>query len=652
MTVYLPFPTHSDGVGEVIHAATINALQDGLVDLGLNVKGYGAPTDGSDATSFLNAVIADYNDPTKNGVVWVPPGTYAVSSMLTPLTRDGVWVAGLNAVTVEYHADFTGDYVTDTPTDYHSTFGIFKVESARVAFKGFTFDGAEMGDHGDWFIWFDTAHSSSVTECHFQNLSGTNGEGSMLGAVISWFGDHITFSRNTSTDCPGTFASFMGNHITIDHNTVINPADAAFSISGGGYTFTPTNSYGNEVSWNYIECSGTHRGWLIDLSRGVTGADVVHNTIRGNRSNGAIAVESFQWPGVASEEAIASSNINIESNLFDDLDSSDTSNAAQDIYLGEYVEGVTLFNNRYLNLSKGLSGNAAIICKAGDVTFLRERLTVGTASTPVSLITLFPTQATRKNITFEDCEVEQGSVDAAITATTGDYGGAVITVRTTKFGSGNVGISEQAGCTNLTWKIEDSNDYGTLTTPVAILSSNVASNPTRVLAYLAATGGAGPSSTTETDLFSYSVPANLLGLHRSLRLTYYAFTANFKGSAGTIQFALKFGGTVIWRDTTPNIANGDIRAVKIVVDLKNVASASVQKSISVVRVSAQGLGGLDAAAVEGYGDLAAAELVDSTIYGASAVDTTAAVTFALTGKMSASDANFYLATKGGSLELV
>ena len=150
---------------------------------------------------------------------------------------------------------------------------------------------------------------------------------------------------------------------------------------------------------------------------------------------------------------------------------------------------------------------------------------------------------------------------------------------------------------------------------------------------------AGPDNTTsETTLYSFSVPANALGATGALRCKIYGqFRPNT--AAATFTIRVKFGATTMWADVTASRAiDTDIAAFEIEFVLANTAT------------NAQRLGGYchlgqTIAATNGFGDMsladgAAGNLSNSTpFYGTAAIDTTAAATLDVTAQLSAAGAS-------------
>lgn len=130
------------------------------------------------------------------------------------------------------------------------------------------------------------------------------------------------------------------------------------------------------------------------------------------------------------------------------------------------------------------------------------------------------------------------------------------------------------------------------------------------------------NTVVETSIFSFSVPANMLGTNRMLRLTLFGDYLNNSGAGSTLNLKVKFGATTLYSEITASFASSaQRRAMNLVLWLAAQNSAS-----------AQVLGGLfalasNAAATTGLGDLNANATLSNPIGQAtSAEDSTAAKT--------------------------
>jgi hypothetical protein len=83
---------------------------------------------------------------------------------------------------------------------------------------------------------------------------------------------------------------------------------------------------------------------------------------------------------------------------------------------------------------------------------------------------------------------------------------------------------------------------------------------------------------SETTLYSFSVPANTLGIDKALRVTIRGTYLNNSGSNRTIRFKVKYGATTLYDDTSENLASRANRrgfAIDFILAAGN--SASVQR---------------------------------------------------------------------------
>lgn len=113
---------------------------------------------------------------------------------------------------------------------------------------------------------------------------------------------------------------------------------------------------------------------------------------------------------------------------------------------------------------------------------------------------------------------------------------------------------------------------------------------------------------------------------------------NNSGSAATLTLAIKFGGTTLFKGVTGSIAaSATAHAVDLELILGSANSTAAQVVAGEVNISGataptNGFGSLSTLATNTTG-------ANSSIYGTSTIDTTAAQTFVITGKFSAANAN-------------
>lgn len=142
------------------------------------------------------------------------------------------------------------------------------------------------------------------------------------------------------------------------------------------------------------------------------------------------------------------------------------------------------------------------------------------------------------------------------------------------------------------------------------------------------------NTTTETGLYSLSVPGGLLGTDRALRLTVFGRYLNNSGLNATFTLRVKYGGTTYYQGITPALAtNASRRPCKFEVWL------SANNATNSQRVWGQFAVGNVTATTTGEGAFSAGDQVAMTWAGNAAIDSTAAQTFALTLEHSTANAN-------------
>lgn len=159
------------------------------------------------------------------------------------------------------------------------------------------------------------------------------------------------------------------------------------------------------------------------------------------------------------------------------------------------------------------------------------------------------------------------------------------------------------------------------------------------------------TTAAETSLYSFSVPAGILGTNKTLRLRLWGDYLQNNGAARTLNVKIKLGATTLYDDTTAVItASASRHPFDFEIILKNQNSASVQRLGGTLSMGVAG------AATTGLGDLAAviaaATGFSTPIRGTAAENSANALTLAVTITHSASSANQEIRRDGGILEIL
>lgn len=129
------------------------------------------------------------------------------------------------------------------------------------------------------------------------------------------------------------------------------------------------------------------------------------------------------------------------------------------------------------------------------------------------------------------------------------------------------------------------------------------------------------TTTTETSVYSFSIPANTLGTNKTLRLTVTGSYLNNSGGADNFTPRVKFGGTTI-ASSAPSLGAGvDRRTMKFVTEINANGATNSQRAATIWTVGA----GAPEAQFDG-----AVSLTVAGYHGSLAVDTTASQTITLT----------------------
>jgi len=153
---------------------------------------------------------------------------------------------------------------------------------------------------------------------------------------------------------------------------------------------------------------------------------------------------------------------------------------------------------------------------------------------------------------------------------------------------------------------------------------------------------------TERSVYSYAVPANLLGSTKALRC-WLVFDLLCNSGSPTLILKIKLGATTLYQETTVAFgANATRRTGSLLFTLANQGATNVQSLGGIVFVSNAG-----AAATTGLGDLGALPILTNPFSGvAGAEDTTGALTLDITTTLSVSNVAVEFRRQHAYLELL
>jgi hypothetical protein len=155
------------------------------------------------------------------------------------------------------------------------------------------------------------------------------------------------------------------------------------------------------------------------------------------------------------------------------------------------------------------------------------------------------------------------------------------------------------------------------------------------------------NSVAETSLFSFSLPANLLGTNRMVRLTLFGDYLNNSGATRTVTFKAKYGATTLFNDVTLALAaSASRRPFRAEVELANQGATNAQVLSGLISL------GLPGGTTSGLGDLSGLPVLVNHLFGSSAEDSTAAKTLDLTVTHSAASASLSIRRQYACLALV
>jgi len=157
------------------------------------------------------------------------------------------------------------------------------------------------------------------------------------------------------------------------------------------------------------------------------------------------------------------------------------------------------------------------------------------------------------------------------------------------------------------------------------------------------------NTVTETDIFSYTVPANTLGTLNALHIRFGGSFLNSSGSGVTYTMRFKFGATTLFSDVTASFASSAIRRpldFDVVLAANGATNAQVfggNVMMSVATAATIGVGDIGTDEQAGYGPILG---VDST------EDSTANKDFKLTIQPSVANVNAEVLISSVYVELI
>jgi len=153
------------------------------------------------------------------------------------------------------------------------------------------------------------------------------------------------------------------------------------------------------------------------------------------------------------------------------------------------------------------------------------------------------------------------------------------------------------------------------------------------------------NTTTETDLFSVSIPANMLGTDKTIRAQ---MTGTFEANSGTptMTFKVIYGTTTMFQDVSATLSASAVKgALEIILYLQAHNATNSQELGGAIRL------GNRAAPAVGVGDIAVGG-TGGSLQGAATEDSTTALNFKMTLSWSAANSTYHCIRRFGLVELL
>jgi hypothetical protein len=154
------------------------------------------------------------------------------------------------------------------------------------------------------------------------------------------------------------------------------------------------------------------------------------------------------------------------------------------------------------------------------------------------------------------------------------------------------------------------------------------------------------NNSTEATLYTYTVPANMMGTNRTVVVSLGGTYLNSSGSSSTLVVSIKFGGTTLYSDITAGFGSSTgVRAWRLDINLNNVDATNVQTGGGTWFVGGSG------GATTGTGDISTANIAIPFTFADGAIDTTANKDLVVTFTHSVANANTTITRKFSSAAL-
>lgn len=384
-----------------------------------DVTSYGADPIGLvDSTDAIEAAIAAIAASSSFGILYFPPGTYLISSVITIDTHMLVMGAGAEVSILKFSASFTGADTGSASTA--SGLMMFFVTEDFVTFRDLSFDGIDAptslpvasGTPMRVFIHYygnsgSQAWYGTVIDCYFHDLEW-EATGAVVGCVA--FSDgayHAQFLHNRGLNVPGG-VFFQGFRSVAAFNHFINYNDSCIAATSAGSSGTVI--FGNMLFQNSSVTGGAvgNRA-AIAIEEGVDDFIVASNTIRGLESTTGIWCRNF-------DGTIQSHGGLIYGNLIDGDGLDSGANSAM-LFRADGYWTVDVINNRMRNAPITSNNDMAVLLAADGQRFIGNKVSIDTASTGLThVVAIFP-GITNAGLIFEDNDIDgSGELDS------GDFG--------------------------------------------------------------------------------------------------------------------------------------------------------------------------------------------------------------------------------------
>jgi hypothetical protein len=381
-----------------------------------DIRRYGAVSGATCTTAITNAIAAA-GLAIGSGVVRVPKGTWLVGAEITVAS----------SVRFQCDAGAVLKFTASPTLTGGTTLGMFEVTAADVEFVGGTFDatGTAGASLNNRFLWWRAGVSNQrgkVRQCRFTSLPG--GGTNYNGAVGFGTGaDEPEATDCTFNDCPGAVFA-QGARARILNCYASAPKDVSFVLNS-------TNAEGGSIIGCKVYANNITCSIHIGVEQGVSNFVLEDNLVLGVKDGIGIGCVS-----VGGDVNVGTGGV-IVGNVVDGKSYTATNPSAL-LQVGVNYTGVTVANNRLVNVPGGNANNIAVRISARGNYLLGNEIRYGAAAAGLAAVLVDPAGG---DLEMVENVVDAGGRSYGVRFNTGSNSSVPVWSRRNKFYNAAEGIN-------------------------------------------------------------------------------------------------------------------------------------------------------------------------------------------------------------------